>query len=60
MTVNKNIEQIKNAHPLPVCILLTIVGRETLIKAFPAPNLRCEAAKPLQIRAHPPEVLRKH
>jgi flagellar hook-associated protein 3 FlgL len=34
-------------------------NRETLIKAFPAPNLRCEAAKPLQIRAHPPEVLRK-
>jgi hypothetical protein len=34
--------------------------RETLIKAFPAPNLRCEAAKLLQIRAHPPEVLRKH
>jgi hypothetical protein len=34
--------------------------RETLIKVFPAPNLHCEAAKPLQIRVHPPEVLRKH
>ncbi len=29
--------------------------RETLIKAFPAPDQQ----KPLQIRAHPPEALRK-
>jgi hypothetical protein len=31
---------------------IVFIFSETLFKAVPAPNLCCEAAKPLQIRAH--------